>query len=368
MNEPVTYTARIAGEHGIALSGTVIFQDGATTIATVALSGNRATYTTSYTNKAVGFHSITASYSGDLHNSPSTSATLTEDIVAVPVVSTTTLTTSGSPSFVGQPVTLTATVTWKYGTAPNGGLVTFYEGTRTLGSIALAGGLASYKTSSLTLGTHFIKATYSGDATFRPSSGTVTQVVNGYATSTTLISSLNPSIYGQTVTWTVRTTTSGAITPTGEVSLKGGGYAFGPITLNASGVATLTKSMLNVDSYPLAAVYAGNATYAGSTSAILTQVVTQAKSFATLTSSPNPSTQGQAVTFTATISSPTVRATGPVTFAAGTTVLGTAQLSGGKAKFTTSTLAVGSSTVKATYYGDSNIAESSASVKQTVQP
>jgi len=49
-------------------------------------------------------------------------------------------------------------------------------------------------------------------------------------------------------------------------------------------------------------------------------------------------------------------------------VLGTAQLSGGKAKFTTSTLAVGTTTVKATYYGDSNIAESSASVTQTVQP
>jgi len=90
-------------------------------------------------------------------------------------------------------------------------------------------------------------------------------------------------------------------------------------------------------------------------------------SFATLISSPNPSTQGQAVTFTATITSPTVMPTGPVTFAAGKTVLGTAQLSGGgKAKFTTSTLAVGSTEVTATYYGNSNIAKSSASVTQTV--
>jgi hypothetical protein len=48
-------------------------------------------------------------------------------------------------------------------------------------------------------------------------------------------------------------------------------------------------------------------------------------------------------------------------------VLGTAQLSGGKATFSTSTLAVGSTTVKATYKGDSNIAESSASVTQSVQ-
>jgi hypothetical protein len=41
-----------------------------------------------------------------------------------------------------------------------------------------------------------------------------------------------------------------------------------------------------------------------------------------LTSSPNPSTQGQAVIFTATISSPTVKPAGPVTFTAGKTVLG----------------------------------------------
>jgi hypothetical protein len=65
---------------------------------------------------------------------------------------------------------------------------------------------------------------------------------------------------------------------------------------------------------------------------------------------------------------PTVTPTGPVTFTAGKTVLGTAQRSGGKAMFTISTLAVGSTTVTASYYGDSNISGSSASVKETVQP
>ena len=88
---------------------------------------------------------------------------------------------------------------------------------------------------------------------------------------------------------------------------------------------------------------------------------------ATITSSPNPSTQGQAVTFTATVTSPTVTAKGPVTFTAGKTVLGTAQLSSGKAKLTISSLAAGATKVTATYYGDSNIAKSSASVTQTVR-
>ena len=145
------------------------------------------------------------------------------------------------------------------------------------------------------------------------------------------------------------------------------GYTIGSATVNSAGIASLTKSNLNADTYPLTAVYVGDAANLGSTSAVLNQVVLEATSTATLTSSPNPSAQGQAVTFTATITSPTVKPTGPVTFTAGKTVLGTAQLSGGKAALAISSLAVGSTRVTATYYGDSNIAQSSASVTQTVQ-
>jgi len=186
-------------------------------------------------------------------------------------------------------------------------------------------------------------------------------------TSTSFTSSLNPSIYGQKVTWTATVTSSGSFMPTGKVKFTWSGNTIGSATLNTSGVATLNKSNLNAATYPLTAVYAGDADNLGSTSTILNQVVLQATSSATLTSSPNPSAQGQAVTFTATISSPTVLPTGPVTFMAGKTVLGTAQLSGGKAKLTISSLAVGSTRVTATYYGNSNIAKSSASVTQTVQ-
>jgi hypothetical protein len=114
-------------------------------------------------------------------------------------------------------------------------------------------------------------------------------------------------------------------------------------------------------------VYVGDAANLGSTSPVLNQVVLETTSTATLTSSPNPSKQGQAVTFTAKISSPTVIPTGPVTFTAGKTPLGTAQLSVGKATLTTSSLTHGSTKVTATYYGDSNITKSSASVIQTVQ-
>jgi Bacterial Ig-like domain (group 3)/FG-GAP-like repeat len=183
-------------------------------------------------------------------------------------------------------------------------------------------------------------------------------------TSTTLTSSMNPSTYGQPVTFRAAVTSHG--TPTGSVIFRWGtGNSLGSAVLN-NGVATLTENILNADPYAVTAVYKGDSNNLGSTSTVLNQVVLQAVSSATLASSANPSRFGQAVTFTAKITSPTVIPTGPVTFTAGKTVLGTGQLSGGKATLTISSLAVGSTTVTATYYGDSNIAKSSTSVTQTV--
>jgi hypothetical protein len=147
----------------------------------------------------------------------------------------------------------------------------------------------------------------------------------------------------------------------------GGIYTIGSATLNSSGAATLTKSNLNADLYPLVATYKGDANNQSSASPVVNQSVLRTTSAAALTASPNPSTVGQAVTFTAKITSPTIMPTGPVTFTLGKTTLGTAQLSNGKAIFTTSSLPTGPNAVKVTYNGDSNIAASSAVMTQVVQ-
>jgi Bacterial Ig-like domain (group 3) len=364
-NQSITLTATVTSQFGGGATGSVVFSSGSQTLGTASLSGNTASLTTSFS--AAGTYSITAKYSGDGNNTGSTSSTLSQVIIAS---TTTTLVSSLNPSFVGQALTFSATVSSTAGAPPNGETITFKNGSSVLGTAPLSGGIASLTTSSLPAGIYPITASYAGDANFSASiSPGLRQVVNSTtksATTTTLASSLNPSIYGQSITWTATVTTSGSVPPSGKVTFTWG-RNIGTTTLNSSGVATLTKSNLNADLYPLTAVYAGDASNLGSTSPVLNQIVTQAASSATLTSSPNPSTLGQAVTFTATITSPTVKPAGPVTFTAGKTVLGTAQLSGGKAKFTTSTLAAGSTKVTATYYGDSNIAKSSASVTQTVQ-
>lgn len=88
----------------------------------------------------------------------------------------------------------------------------------------------------------------------------------------------------------------------------------------------------------------------------------------TLSSSPNPSTSGQAVTFTAVVSS---HAGAPpdgesVSFMKGTTVLGTGTLSGGAASYTTSALAVGTTSVKAVYGSDAYFKGSTSAVVRQV--
>jgi hypothetical protein len=269
INWVVTYTATVTSQSGGALQGTVLFNDGAAPVATETLAGNQAAYSTTYTVK--GTHPITAIYSGILNTAAgSTSPVLTETILK-PHPTTTTVTTSGSPTFVGQPVTFTATVTSTYSAIPDGEVVTFYDGTTVIGSKLTKSGVAALTTSSLTGQTHTIKAIYAGDVNFKPSSGSVMQVVEKYSTTTTLTSSLNPSQFGQAVTFTAHVTSTGPA-PTGKVKFLDGTTAIGFATLSG-GVAKLTKSTLAVGTHSITAHYNGDADSSTSASAVVNQVV-----------------------------------------------------------------------------------------------
>jgi hypothetical protein len=190
----------------------------------------------------------------------------------------------------------------------------------------------------------------------------------GRATTTTLLSSLNPSTYGEPVTLTATVTSfpPGA-PPDGEtVTFKNGAAVLATVALS-DGSASFTTSTLTAGTKYIKAVYGGDANFGPSTSKVLKQVVNKATTTTTLTSSLNPSNLGQAVTFTASVTPQySGKVTGSVTFYDGTTALGTVSLSKGAAKFTTSTLAQGTHTITATYNGNANFTGSSASLTQTV--
>ncbi len=185
----------------------------------------------------------------------------------------TTLAASPNPSAVGQSVIFTAIVTVSGGTPT--GSVTFKDGATVLGFAALSSGVASFTTAGLAAGSHAITAAYSGDATSPPSTSAVlTQVVNGAAgsapTTTTLVSSTNPSTVGQSITFTATVAGSGG-TPTGSATFKDGAAVLGTGAL-AGGVTTFSATLAQ-GSHAITAIYSGDATFAPSTSAVLTQVV-----------------------------------------------------------------------------------------------
>src|SRR6266516_3324899 len=286
---------------------------------------------------------------------------------------TTTVVSSANPSVFGQAVTFTATVAVVApGAGSPSGTVTFLDGATTLGTGTLSGGIATFTTSALAVGSHSITASYGGDTNFNGSTSAVlTQTVNKANTTTGVVSSLNPSTFGQSVTFTatVAVVAPGAVSPSGTVTFLDGATTLGTGTLSG-GTATFTTSTLAAGSHSITASYGGDGNFNTSTSAVLTQTVNKANTTTTVASSANPSVFGQSVTFTATVAVVSPGAGSPagtVTFLDGATTLGTGTLSVGTATFTTSTLAVGSHSITASYGGDANFNTStSALLTQTV--
>ncbi len=194
-------------------------------------------------------------------------------------------------------------------------------------------------------------------------------VVTSTPTTTVLSSSTNPSVFGQSVTFTA-TVTGSSGTPTGTVTFKNGANTLGTGTLNGSGIATFSTSALAVGGpYSITAVYGGDSSNLTSTSSATSQVVNQAGTTTTLSASPNPSVLGQSVTFTVTVApvSPgSGTPTGSVSFFDGATLLGTGTLSSGSASFSTSSLSVASHSITAVYAGDSSFTGSTSSATTQV--
>jgi hypothetical protein len=174
VTQTVTFTAVVKANSGTP-TGSVTFKDGTRTIAIVALTNGQAGYSVTYSIS--GSHTITAIYAGDSNDQGSTSIAVRQIVRKLPAKTITTITTSGTPTKVGQTVTFTVTVSSTFGTPPDGESLTFSSGTNAIGIGTLSGGVATFSTSSLSAGSHAIRGTYPGDANFATSIGHMTQVV-----------------------------------------------------------------------------------------------------------------------------------------------------------------------------------------------
>ncbi|MBW4040266.1 MAG: hypothetical protein HIU91_15695, partial [Acidobacteria bacterium] len=267
----VTLTATLTGNCNTP-TGLITFMDGATVLGTAQLNGAAvASFSTSFL--FVGTHVLTATYPGDFNFHGSTSNAITEVITGPPT--TTVLTAvSPNPALPLEPITMSATVSSAY-TVP-AGTITFMAGGKPLATATVAAnGSASATISTLGAGTYPITAVYSGSTEYASStSNTVIEVVNGAPTTTTLASSLNPSTFGQPVTFTATVAAPQSPTqPTGTVTFLDGSATLGSAPLSASSLTQFTTSNLAVGSHSITALYTGSANDNPSTSATLLQLV-----------------------------------------------------------------------------------------------
>lgn len=341
-------------------TGTVTFFDGVNNLGSTMLNtiGQVATATFQISSLTLGSHSISATYSGDANFITSTSLDVNQQVNNA---TNTSLNSTPNPSIFGETVILSASVTVvSPGSGTPSGTVTFMEGPTILGTGNLDGsGIATFSTSNLSVGVHTITAVYAGTTNFSGSSSpTINQVVNQANTTTSIISSLNPSTFGQTVTFnaTVSANVPSTGIPTGFVNFMDGVTVIATSMVDGSGLASFSTSSLDVGGHSITAIYQGDLNYAGSSSAAISQIVNQASTNTIINSTPNPSLVGQEVVFNATVSSSSLNVpSGNVSFFDNSILLGVANLdSNGNARLFIDSLSEGVHFITAEYNGTLN--------------
>ncbi len=334
------------------------------------------------------------------------------------------LTSGASTLQYGQSTTLTVTVTAipGVGGAPSG-TVSIMSGATLLETAALLPTGANSTAASMPLsasqlasGDNTLTAVYSGNSIApccnpaNPPGGTQTPVpwypgatsapitvTETQATTSIDVTSVSPAAedYGYdapvTITAVLSWTANGVAPTAGAVTIGGSGPSGTYVTTGCSAPSGTTMTCTGTytptvaDGYGLyteTATFAGDANYSGSNSPQANNfTINQATSTTAVTSTPNPSTYAQPVTFTATISGENglvkgrkgaskkpLDVTGTVTWSANTGC-SASTVSGypGIATCTTSSLAVGTDAITATYSGDSNHSGSTGTLSQVVQ-
>jgi hypothetical protein len=285
--QPVTLTASISSPTGGSPSGTVSFSAGSATISGCSAQPvNTATETATCVTSALAVgasDSLSATYSGDSSFASSVSAPATQAVNQA--ATATQLISNANPAVWGQPVTLKATISAAAPGAGNpSGTVAFKDGASIISgcgaaAVNTATETATCVTSALSVASHAIAATYSGDGNFTGSSSSaLTQVVNKASVTATVTSANNPAAHGQPVKFTALVTAAapGAGTPSGTVTFMDGSTVLGTASLSVIGgvaTATFTTSSLAAGARSITAVYNGDGNFLGGSSSKLTQYV-----------------------------------------------------------------------------------------------
>jgi len=356
---PVTLRAiagAAIGGAGAGAAGRVTFSRAstvsgtATAVATVALVNGVATLTT--TKLPLGTSFITATYLGSSTYQMSVSAPV--PVTVAKAATATVLTESpGDPAghVAGAPESFTASVSVPGSPAVVPvGMLTFNSGARRLATVRLAGGSASFTSSTLPVGAQSLTVTYTGSASLATSTSDGLALVVGKADASMSLTTTDLSpVKAESVTLRAHLSAVAPSTAlvTGTVTFVSNGVTLGTTAVSSS-VATLTTTRLPAGPASVTASYGGSSRVNSTSVAVVTQATTAA-----VRGSGN-SALGDPVDLTATITpvgTAHAKSTGSVTFSDGSTVVGSANLIGGQATLTIDSLALGDHAITASYGG-----------------
>jgi Bacterial Ig-like domain (group 3)/MBG domain (YGX type)/PQQ-like domain len=238
--------------------------------------------TTATTTSNVGSYPIVPAVTG-----PQSNYTITYVNGALTVTGATTTTTLGAPGTAsyGANVALTATVSSTAGTP--GGIVTFFNGSTTLGTGTLnAGGVATLSTTTLPVGTDAVSASYAATGNFAASTSTATNITVSTASQTITFPAVPSRTYGSAPFAVSATSSLGSSYPVTVSVLSGPALMNGGlVTITGAGTVVLQASQAGDSNY-------GSATTTQSFQVLPAQLTVTAGSSARSYGAVNPAFSG----------------------------------------------------------------------------
>jgi hypothetical protein len=267
----------------------------------------------------------------------------------------------------GEPITLSATVTWPFGTAQ--GSATFTVDGNVTGTIPLTNGSASQTIATLEPGWHYIVVLFQGAGGFPDStSAPLTHVVTRSNASMTLLADRAVSTYGQTIRLTATAAGLRLIAPpSGTVTMLSDGVTLGTGTL-VNGVAEIETGSLHAGAKSIVARYNGDAHFEATTSPALALTINKAAvSIDARLRSPIFLGETHFIGVTVTAAQPVPSGpTGSVSISDENETLDTRPLDGGHADLTLRAMTLGDHTLVVSYTGSADFQPSVATVRQSV--
>jgi hypothetical protein len=364
-------------------TGTVTFFVNGNAVGSSMLDGSgNATLMTTIANP--GFFTASISYGGDAAYLSASSVTGEFNALA-PTSST--VAANPNTSIVTQPVSLVSVVSSTFAGTPTGTVQFFVDGSA-FGSPATLDGTGTATLvvpAGFAIGSHTVESIYSGDSAFGPSSaGPTPFTVNPSPTTTTILVAPNPVFATDPIFISATVVGSIAATPTGSVSFAIDNEIVGTAVLDENGQTSFVLPAgleIGDGAFDVMAIYSGDASFTGSTSANSILSVIPVPTATTLLAAPTSVVQGDPVMLTANVvfdipQTPALRAginpsilDGTVNFFNGLAMIGSVPINAGSASITVSNLPIGTNLLSAVFVpATGNLAGSSGTASVTVAP